>query len=91
MPTVLAGIQLLPNQKEDYTDGIIKNSLEVIEESGLRYVVGPLETVVEGDFDSVMNLLNDIQKKAVKSGAKELVTNVKIHYRSQGVTFEDKK
>ncbi|KGA98938.1 hypothetical protein AJ85_11455 [Alkalihalobacillus alcalophilus ATCC 27647 = CGMCC 1.3604] len=91
MTTVLAGFQLLPNQKEDHTGGIIEETIETIENSGLRYQVGPLETVVEGDFDSIMTLVKDIHVKAFEAGADEFFSNIKIHYRVKGVSLEDKK
>ena len=91
MSTVLAGIQLLPNLKEDHTGGMIDHSLQLVEKSGLRYEVGPLETVVEGDLDSVMILIQSIQEDAIQTGADELLSHVKIHYRKDGVSFEDKK
>ncbi|MFB4212633.1 MTH1187 family thiamine-binding protein [Shouchella sp. JSM 1781072] len=91
MSTVLAGIQLLPNLKEDHTGGMIQHSLKLVEESGLKYEVGPLETVIEGDFDSVMTLIKSIQEDAIESGASELLSNIKLHYRKDGVSFADKK
>ncbi|WP_078392527.1 thiamine-binding protein [Shouchella patagoniensis] len=90
MATVLAGIQLMPNNKDDHTDGTVGKILEVIEQSGLRHQVGPLETVVEGDFDSVMTVLRNAHRKAVDAGAEEIMTNVKMHYRTAGVSLEDK-
>lgn len=91
MKTVLVGIQLMPNNQEDHTGGIVHSALETIKASGLRYQVGPLETVIEGDFKPVMQLIEDIHVKAVEEGADELLSNIKIHYRTTGVTFEDKQ
>ncbi|GAF63349.1 MTH1187 family thiamine-binding protein [Alkalihalobacillus trypoxylicola] len=90
MTTVLAGIQLLPNQKEDHTGGTIKQVLEMIESAGVRYEVGALETVVEGDYETILSLIKDIHEKVVDLGVNEYSTNIKIHYRSEGVSFEDK-
>ncbi|WP_054707197.1 thiamine-binding protein [Bacillus sp. JCM 19041] len=91
MATVLAGIQLMPNNKDDHTGGTVDKILAVIERSGLRHQVGPLETVVEGDFDSVMTVLRDAHQEAVDAGAEEIMTNVKMHYRTTGVSLEDKQ
>lgn len=90
MTTVLAGIQLIPNNREDHTGGFVDHALETIQASGLRHKVGPLETVIEGDFRTVIQLIEDIHTKAVEGGAEELLSNIKIHYRSSGVAFEDK-
>ncbi|MFP7332973.1 thiamine-binding protein [Shouchella clausii] len=91
MATMLAGIQLIPNGKEDHTGGIANKVIEVIEQSGLRHRVGPLETVVEGEFDSLMALLRDVHQQAIQAGAEEVLTNVKMHYRTSGVSLEDKQ
>ncbi|WP_276135276.1 thiamine-binding protein [Polluticoccus soli] len=73
-------IQVLPLEKsrqEAYT--IIDKAIATINASGLKYVVSPFETVIEGPYDKVMQLLNDIQTACYEGGADSLLINMKLH------------
>ncbi|WLR53302.1 thiamine-binding protein [Bacillus tianshenii] len=85
-----AGIQVLPNGKDMDTDGLIPKVVEVVKNSGLKYEVGPMETVVEGNVKEILNLVEEAQQVGVDSGAKEVITNVKLHYKPEGVTINNK-
>jgi uncharacterized protein YqgV (UPF0045/DUF77 family) len=47
MATVTAGFQLLPDGKDMNTNGIIPEVIELVKNSGLKYNIGPMETVKE--------------------------------------------
>ncbi|UTR12308.1 MULTISPECIES: thiamine-binding protein [Evansella] len=92
MATVMAGLQVLPNGKDMDTDGILPHVVKVIKDSGLKYEVGPMETVVEGSMEDVMELVTKLQgETANQDGIEEVITNIKLHYRPDGVSMEDKK
>lgn len=91
MSTVLAAIQILPNLKDDHTGGTIDGLVEKIKNSGLEYKVGPFETVIEGDYNVIMTLFKELHEEAVKAGSDELFTTIKIHYKSNGISLDDKK
>ncbi|UCZ53130.1 thiamine-binding protein [Bacillus shivajii] len=91
MATVMAGFQVLPNGKDMDTNGILPNVVKVVENSGLKHEVGPMETVVEGSTADVFTLLEKVQQVAVEEGASEVITNVKMHYCPEGLKIEDKK
>lgn len=85
-------IQVLPTgrTKED-AYAIIDKAIEVIHTSGLTYEVCPFETVVEGNYAAVMQLLADIQDACKKAGANELLINMKLQCNFSGdVHIEDK-
>ena len=73
-------IQILPLQlsKED-SYACIDAAIAKVEASGLKYMVCPFETVIEGEYDKVMTLSNDMQQACYSSGAKELLVNMKLH------------
>ncbi|MBU9714040.1 thiamine-binding protein [Evansella tamaricis] len=91
MSTVMAGVQVLPNGKDMNTNGILPKLVEEIEESGLKFEVGPMETVIEGSMDEVMELLIKLQGKAVSLGSNEVITNIRLHYRPEGIDLSDKQ
>ncbi|WP_456275808.1 thiamine-binding protein [Bacillus sp. AK128] len=91
MATVTAGFQVLPNGKDMDTDGVIPEMIEIVKESGLKYDIGPMETVVEGDFDEIMLLVKTTQQVGINRGATEVLTNLKIHYKPDGVSIKNKR
>jgi uncharacterized protein YqgV (UPF0045/DUF77 family) len=52
--------------------------------SGLKTVVGPFETVIEGDFEKLMQLAAECQRICIREGAKGLLTYMKMAYNPQG-------
>ncbi|MBM7605599.1 uncharacterized protein YqgV (UPF0045/DUF77 family) [Metabacillus crassostreae] len=90
MATVTAGFQVLPNGKDMNTDGVIPQMVDVIKASGLKYHVGPMETVVEGNFDDIMLLIKTTQQVGIEMGATEVLTNIKLHYKPDGVSINNK-
>ncbi len=83
-------VQIVPiSQKPIYP--IIDKAIAVIDEAGLPYVVGPMETVIQGEYDQVFEIIKKAQDACLEAGADELVVTLKIHARKNGpVTFEEK-
>ncbi|MDG5787481.1 thiamine-binding protein [Evansella sp. AB-P1] len=91
MTTVMAGLQVLPNGKDMNTDGVLPGLVKTIKESGLNYEIGPMETVVEGNMEEVMELIIQLQGEAMnEEGTEEVLTNIKLHYRPKGIGIKDK-
>ena len=55
-----AAIQVLPMESDSAGIRIIDHAIEIIAGSGLEFRVTPFETVVEGNYDKVMELLKKI-------------------------------
>lgn len=85
-------IQILPvhlQQQEAYA--IIDKAIEVVQQSGLKYEVCPFETVIEGPYDKVMQLADDMQQACYNAGAKTLLVNMKLHRSvEKDLAIEDK-
>lgn len=73
-------IQILPLQMDKSAAyKAIDAAIEKVQASGLKYVVCPFETVIEGPYDEVMALMNEMQDATYCAGAKELLINMKLH------------
>ena len=59
-----AALQLLPLSNNIDKYKIIDKAIDLIKSSGLNYVVCPFETVVEGSYVEVMQLIENIKKSA---------------------------
>lgn len=84
-------IQVLPRSANKGTYELVDIAIELIQKSGLKYRVCPFETVIEGYYDEVMQLVKDIHEAVYSGGAEEMITNIKIQTRyNQDVLIEDK-
>lgn len=85
-------IQILPlHFKKEETYSIIDAAIAKVQQSGLKYVVCPFETVIEGPYDIVMQLANDMQEACYAAGAKNLLINMKLHRSNEkDIAIEDK-
>jgi len=73
-------IQVLPQGAEGKVIGIVDEVIAYIKSLGLTMTVGPFETTVEGDLDTLMNMVKECQKICISGGAPHVLSYVKIHY-----------
>ena len=52
----------------------VEAALKAVQESGLRYAVGPLETTVEGELDDVLAVVSRAHKAVAAAGADHIHT-----------------
>lgn len=90
MTTATAGFQILPDGKDMHTDGMIPEVIKVVKESGLNYQIGPMETVVEGNLHQVFEVIQTALQVGINTGAQECMTNIKVHYKPNGVSLVDR-
>ncbi|MEJ2005157.1 MAG: thiamine-binding protein [Cyclobacteriaceae bacterium] len=88
-----ASIQIVPVSKRtaDHSYKLIDEAIAVIADSGLEFRVTPMETVVQGPYDEVMQLFKKAQEKCFAAGADELVVQIRLHLdRRKDIDFRDK-
>jgi uncharacterized protein (TIGR00106 family) len=84
-------LQILPKSNGKNTYEIIDRAIEVIQKSGLTYLVCPFETVIEGPYDEVMKVVKDAQDVCFEHGAVEIIANIKIQRAAnRDVLIDDK-
>lgn len=85
-------IQVLPlGIPKDKAYDVVDAAISCISESGLVYEVCPFETVIEGPYDAVMDLLKAIQDACKNAGAPEVLINMKLQRNfSKNVAIDDK-
>jgi uncharacterized protein YqgV (UPF0045/DUF77 family) len=85
-PTASIAFQILPTAtSHEKKIAIIDKVIAVVKKSGVTYEVGPMETTMEGDLDTLLAIVQKSQEVAVKSGATQVFTNVKILHNPKGV------
>ena len=66
-------IQVLPSvQDEKEVIRIVDEVIDYIKSTGLNYYVGPCETSIEGDYDTLMEIVKNCQLVAAKAGCKAM-------------------
>lgn len=83
-------LQILPVVAEDEIYDIVDKVISLIENSGLKYIVGPMETTIEGELDSLLDLVKKSQEICVEAGASRVISIIKIDYKPDGVTMDEK-
>ena len=82
-------VQVLPLVEDIYP--IVDKAIEAIQSSGVKYVVGPLETTLEGDdLDQLLEVAKSAHRACFKAGASKVVTIIKIADALEGTTIEEK-
>lgn len=83
-------LQILPVVEEEQIYGIVDRVIKLIQDSNLNYVVGPMETTVEGDIDRLLQLVREALEICSDAGAPRVIAVVKIDYKPAGVTIDEK-
>ncbi len=90
MATCNVSLQVLPFVPEEELFPVVDKAIEVIAESGLPYIVGPLETTMEGELDELLAVVKKAVQACTDAGAKRVVSVVKISYNSEGESMDGK-
>jgi uncharacterized protein (TIGR00106 family) len=77
---MLVEFSIVPLGKGASVGEDVARVIRIVEKSGLPYKLNPMGTVVEGDWDSIMNLIKKCHKSVMRGGER-VVTTVKIDDR----------
>lgn len=90
MNHVNVSLQILPVVPEEEIYPVVDKVIALIDERCEKYEVGPMETTMEGPLDELLEIVKDAQEICVREGAKRVVSIVKIDYKAEGVTMDEK-
>jgi len=92
MMNASVAIQVLPKVATNReTVRAVDEVIAYIKSFGLHTEVGPFETTVEGDYDTLMEIVKGCSRVCVEAGVPGVMTYVKINYAPAGVlTMEEK-
>ncbi len=81
---MLAEISMVPVGSGEELSGAVAEVLDIIDQSGLDYALTPMSTVIEGEWEEVMELVKKCHRHMRRSHSRVL-TNIKIDDR-EGAT-----
>ena len=82
--TINASIQLLPIVQDRHPYDWVDAAIAIIQQSGIQHEVGPFATVIEGSYQEVMDVINQVNEYLAGQGCEEWITSVQIQIRSRG-------
>lgn len=85
------GIQIIPKSKTLDAYTLVDKAIEVIQKSGVKHIVTPFETVMEGTQEELLLVAQKAQDAVLKAGADEVLIYFRMQIRkNEDVTIEDK-
>lgn len=90
MPVINVSFQVIPQVRGGNSYAVVDRAIEVVQRSGVKYEVGPMETTMEGELDELLEIVKRAQQACIDAGATRVMTLVKIDYAPGGVTMAEK-
>jgi uncharacterized protein YqgV (UPF0045/DUF77 family) len=85
------GIQIIPKSKNLDSYWLVDQAIQVIQKSGIKHLVTPFETVMEGTQDELLEIAKDAQQAVLDAGADEVLVYYRMQIRkNEDVSIEDK-
>jgi uncharacterized protein YqgV (UPF0045/DUF77 family) len=88
-------IQVLPQSRDTSARElcrIVDAVIAYIAGTGLHYVVGPFETVIEGDLDRLMEIIRRCTEICIEEGAQKVSSYIKlVHAPAEEILSIDEK
>lgn len=90
MAHVNLSLQVIPRVPDERIYPVVDTVIHMIQQTGLKYEMGPMETTVEGELDELLEIVKKAQELCVKEGATRVLSVIKIDYKPEGVTMDEK-
>ncbi|MGA1864166.1 MAG: MTH1187 family thiamine-binding protein [bacterium] len=87
---MLAEFSIIPLGKDESVSGFVAKAVEIVHQSGLTYRVNPMGTVIEGNWDEVLDIIRKCHDE-IKKEARRVITNITIDDRETSEPRIDKK
>ncbi len=89
--TINASLQILPVVQDKHPYEWVDETIAIIQQSGIKYEVGPFATVVEGTYVEVVTVINSINDYLQQNDCAEWILNAQIQIRASGDIAGDEK
>jgi uncharacterized protein (TIGR00106 family) len=90
MAAINLSLQVIPKITDGDVYTVVDQAIQVIQESGVKYEVGPMETTMEGELDTLWQIVKKAQDACIAAGATRVMSIIKIDYAPDGVTINEK-
>lgn len=90
MNSINVSLQILPRVPDELIYPVVDKVIAYIDSTGVKYEVGPMETTMEGNLDELLEIVKKAQDICIEEGASRVLSVVKIDYKPEGVTMNEK-
>jgi len=90
MANALVSIQILPKTPNgESVIPYVDRAIEIIQASGVKHLVGPLETTMEGELGELLEIVKNMNEEMIRIGAPNVISQVKIYYNpAEGASMD---
>ncbi len=86
-----ASVQIVPIVQDKHPYIWVDEAIAIIQASNLKCEVGPFATTLEGTYDEVLKVINDVNEYLLKQGCAEWIANVQLQMRcNKDITGSEK-
>ncbi|HEY2493455.1 MAG TPA: MTH1187 family thiamine-binding protein [Paenibacillus sp.] len=88
MANTLLSIQVIPKTPNN-EDSIpyVDCAIEVIQQSGIKHEVHPLETTMEGELDELLSIVKNMHEALIAAGSPSVISQIKIAHNPKGISM----
>ncbi|WCN09174.1 thiamine-binding protein [Marinomonas mediterranea] len=83
---VMLAFQVIPRVKDGNNFEVVDKAIDVVKASGVPYQVSAMETTMKGELNELLEIAKDAQQACYDAGAVEVITNIKIHSKTEAAT-----
>jgi len=86
-----ASIQILPVVQDKHPYEWVDEAIAIIQQSGIKHEVGPFATQLEGTYEEIIQVVNNVNEYLFSKGCNEWICSTQIQIRSgSDITGEEK-
>jgi len=86
-----ASVQIIPVVQDKHPYEWVDEAIAIIQQSGIKYEVGPFATQLEGTYEEIMQVINNINEYLFSKGCYEWICSAQIQIRSGSDITGDEK
>ncbi|WP_066071563.1 thiamine-binding protein [Neobacillus soli] len=88
MTNSLISIQIIPKTKDgESVIPYVDEAIRVIQESGVKFEVHPLETTMEGDLQQLLQVITKMNDRMIEIGSSNVISQIKVLYQPSGISM----
>lgn len=89
MANTLLSIQVIPKTPNG-EDSIpyVDRAIEVIQKSGVKHQVNPLDTTMEGEITELLEIVRQMHEALVEAGSPSIISQIKIAHNPNGISMD---
>ena len=89
MQDTLMSVQIIPRTpKNEDVIPYVDEAIKIIDESGMLYRGGPLETTVQGEMSECLILIQKLNERMVELECPSIISQVKFYHVPEGIQIE---